>query len=230
MKKQMSVYSYEKKQWVSTDNFGSGYRKVDYIPLSVKEFEKFQKEARKGLEKWSFVLESGFISTLDIIRCLCQSPDLRNTWDSVLRSNRLYVDQKLKNSGYYSYKDRNVYKDGSVFWKIDEIEHCFPDIRSQIMAFLDKYTPKDEYWNGEVISLWYGYSGERFFVEEVRKKKAEQDKRMHELEKAAEIDVDALMDEIFERAKTSGGRIGSILDEMVANNDIPRKGFGGKRE
>lgn len=230
MKKQMSVYSYEKKQWVSTDNFGSGYRKVDYVLLSVKEFEKFQKEAQKGFEKWSFILESGFISTLDIIRCLCQNPDLRNTWDSVLRNNRLYVDQKLKNSGYYSYKDRSVYKDGSVFWKIDEIEHCFPDICSQIRAFIDKYTPKEEYWNGEVISLYYGYSRERIFVEEVRKKKAEEDKRMRELEEAAEIDVDALMDEIFERAKTRGGHIGSVLDEMIANNDIPRIGFGGKRE
>jgi SMC interacting uncharacterized protein involved in chromosome segregation len=123
-----------------------------------------------------------------------------------------------------------VYKDGSVFWKIDEIEHCFPDIRSQIRAFIDKYTPKEEYWNDEVISLYYGYSRERFFVEEVRKKKAEQDKRMRELEDAAEIDVDVLMDEIFERAKTIGGHIGSILDEMVANNDIPRIGFGGERE
>lgn len=230
MKKQMSVYSYEKKQWISTDNFGSGYRKVGYIPLSVKEFEKFQKEAQKGFKKWSFILESGFISTNDIIRCLCQNPDLRTTWDSVLRNNRLYVDQKLKISGYYSYKDRSVYKDGSVFWKIDEIEHCFPDIRSQIRAFVDKYTPKEEYWNDEVISLYYGYSRERFFVEDVRKKKAEQDKQMRKLEEAAEIDVDALMDEIFERAKTSGGHIGSILDEMVANNDIPRIGFGGEKE
>ena len=51
---------------------------------------------------------------------------------------------------------------------------------------------------------------------------------MRELEKAAEIDVDALMDEIFERAKVRGGHIGSILDEMVANNDIPRVGFGGE--
>lgn len=230
MKKQMSVYSYEKKQWISTDDFGSGYRKVNYIPLSVKEFEKFQKEARKGFEKWSFVLESGFISTLDIIRCLCQKPDLQNTWNSVLRNNRAYVDRKLKSSGYYSYKDRNVYKDGSVFWKIDEIEHCFPDIRSQIEAFISQYTPKMEYWNGEVISLYYGYSRERLFIEEVRKKKVEHDKRMRDLEKAAEIDEDALMDEIFERAKTRGGHIGSILDEMVTNNDIPRIGFGGEKE
>ena len=224
MKKRMSIYSYEKRQWVSTDNFGSGYRKVDYILLSVKEFEKFQKEANKGREKWFFIRESGFISTTDIIRCLCQQPDLRNTWDSVLRRNRMYVDERLKNSGYYSYKDRNIYKDGSVFWKIDEIEHCFPDIRSQIEAFIDRYTPKEEYWNDEVISLYYGYSGERLYVEDMRKKKIDHDKQMREMEEAAEIDVNALMDEIFKRAKKRGGFIGTILDEMVMNNDVPRKG------
>lgn len=228
MKKQMSIYSYEKQQWISTDNFGSGYRKIDYILLSTKEFEKFQKEARKGFEKWSFILESGFISTNDIIRCLCQDATLRHTLNYIFRNNRLYVDERLKSSGYYSYKDRNIYKDGSVFWKIDEIEHCFPDIRSQIEVFVDEYTPKEEYWNNEVISLYYGYSRERFFIEEVRKKKVEHDKRMRELEEADEIDVDALMDEIFERVKVRGGHMGSILDEMVSNNDIPRIGLGGK--
>ena len=54
MKKNMSVYSYEKERWIFTDTFGSGYRKVDYIPLSVKEFEKFQKEAQKGVQEVVF--------------------------------------------------------------------------------------------------------------------------------------------------------------------------------
>lgn len=225
MKKIMSIYSYEKKQWVSTGNFGSGYRKVSYVPLSLKELEKFQKEAQKGLEKWSFIHESGFISTLDIIRCLCQKADLRNTWNSMLMRNRQYVDETLKNSGYYSYKDRSIYKDGSVFWKIDEIEHCFPDIRQQIQSFIKKYTPKEEYWKGEVISLYYEYSGERLYVEKVREKKLVHDKKMREQEECIDIDQEALMDEIFKRAKVRGGFIGNILDEIIANHDIPRKGF-----
>ena len=51
-----------------------------------------------------------------------------------------------------------------------------------------------------------------------------------DLEKAVEIDEDGLMDEIFERAKIRGGFLGSILDEMILNDDIPRKELGGEKK
>ena len=129
---------------------------------------------------------------------------------------RGFVEEKLKNAGYYSYKDRSVYKDGSVFWKINEVEHVFDNIRAQIEKFVEKLTPKQTFWNGKLLSVWYRYSGVKLFVEEVRLEKKAYDEEEQKRRKAAiladEEATEKAMDDVFEK-KCQGSRL-SITELM----------------
>lgn len=216
-KKQMSIYSKEVKGKLVPDCDGFGFvQTYDYILMSEKEYWDFVRKESKELDHWNRVLESGFISTLDICRTFERVDRLKYVKSYELNYMRGFVEEKLKNAGYYSYKDRSVYKDGSVFWKISEIEHVFDGIKDQIKSFIEKLKPQQTFWNGKLLSIWYRYSGVRLFVEEVRLEKKIHDE-WNEKRRAAAILADEkateqAMDDVFEK-KRQGSRM-SITELM----------------
>lgn len=216
-KKQMSIYSKEVKGKLVPSIDGWGFSQAfDYVPMSEKEYWDFVRKDSKELDRWNRILESGYISTLDICRTFERVDRLKCIKTYKLGGCRAFVEEKLKNTGYYSYKDRNVYKDGSVFWKLDEIEHVFDGIRTQIEKFVEKLTPKQTVWNGKLLSIWYRYSGVRLFVEEVRLEKKAYDEEEQKRRAAAiltdEKATEQAMDDVFEK-KRQGSRM-SITELM----------------
>lgn len=213
-KKQMSIYSKEIADTI-TSNWGFS-RQFRYVLMTEKSYWDFVRKDSKELDRWNRILESGFISTLDICRTFERVDRLKHIKAYELGGTRSFVEKKLEKAGYYSYKDRSVYKDGSVFWKLSEVEHVFDGIRAQIEKFINDLTPKQTFWNGKLLSVWYRYSGVKLFVEEVRlEKKAydeEEQKRRIAAILADEKAAEKAMDDMFEK-KRQGSRM-SITELM----------------
>lgn len=177
MAKKMSIYSKEIKGALIMDRDRWGFiQTYDYIPLSEKEYWDFVHKDSKELDRWNKILDSGYISTRDICKSALDIERMKYACPFEITRMKSYYENKLKNAGYYSYTDRNVYKDGSVFWKLSDVEHVFEWILDKINYIIKELTPKQEIWNGKLLSVWYPYSNVRLYVEETRKEKENAEK------------------------------------------------------
>lgn len=208
----MSIFTVEKSTWHKTDRFGSGYRTFHYEPVSKEYYDKIHEENDKLQKKWIDILNNGFISASDI--------------SFATGYCRRYIESVLNQSGYYWFINRDIYKSGAKFWHFSDVEHCFPEIRNCVQKLVnDEFNPFCVSFNGKLLYVYFQYFGIKFYVEEVRLEKKKHDREMKKLEEAMEIDVDTLMERIFDEARKRGGNIASMLDEFNANGEIPRIGF-----
>lgn len=208
--KKMSIYSLENSRWIAIDRW-SGYSKTEYIPLTESNVNKFLKQVEKVKAKWHKIVDKGFISTHDISRLTLWSVENVKRW--------------MEKDGCESFIDRKIYESGAKFWRLEDAERVFPELEQELNKQLDALKETKEYFEGELLSIWYGYFGKKLYVEEVRKKyeahKKEELKRKREKMLKDEESVLVLMDEIFETRKNSGGAsINDILDDRLDGREV----------
>ena len=124
-----------------------------HVPITAKDLKDIQRKANKEMERWKRVLDCGFISLADIRHSSGYSP-----W---------YSKKTIENAGYYSFTNRNVYKNGAKFYRLSEVERVFPEIKRDVEHRLTQSLPIEDYFDGKLVSIFYPVPNVRVFVEEV---------------------------------------------------------------
>lgn len=127
-------------------------KKKKLVPVSEREYERFQKERNEAKAYWKDRLKSPWISRNDIIRAMWG--EKRYRIDRGMLGAR--VEREISKHGYYSFTDRTVYSTGAKFWRLKEIEHIYPDICKKIEEKIESLDPvvSEE---GNLIKHYYPY-------------------------------------------------------------------------